>query len=116
MAKRHSRRRKSSSRRRHSRRRYSKKSHSRRRYSRRRSSSRVYRGGNRFVPKPPPLPPAATPYRRQNIFSKPVLPPIGNQFIENKYIPDWKERRNTFVEFQDRKSRNLSGQFHYPSR
>ena len=113
---------KRTSRKRHNRttlkRRYSRRHSRHRRYSRKMS----YRGGegNRWsAPIPPPLPPMGTHYDRSSRYLKPVLPPIAaatNMPLYADKFPDWRERRNTFVEMQDRKSRNMSGQFHYPSR
>jgi hypothetical protein len=96
-------------------------------------------GGDR-VPTPPLLPPV-NPYYRRPFNLKPVLPPIGSSLYNDSSsyippapsyapppyippapsyappsVPSWKERRNTFVEMQDRRSRGMSGQFHYPSR
>jgi len=93
----------------------------RRKYSRKRISSKrkhAMRGGEAKIPHPPPLPPLGTEYTRKHHFTKPVLPPIG--YVPPTYstvdssIPDWRERRNTFIENTGRKHRSMSGQFHYP--
>jgi hypothetical protein len=68
-----------------------------------------------FVPRLPSL----REYEQSN-FDKPVLPPIGYTAPEvpSKYDNpdwDWKNRRNTFVVNADRRNRENSGQFHYPS-
>lgn len=72
-----------------------------------------------FTPSPPSLPPLRAPYLRSN-WKKPILPPIGQRAQQRQTfgssIPDWRERRPTFIENVGRKHREMSGQFHYPKR
>lgn len=112
--------RKSHLRRRSTRRRHVSKSYRRKYSSHRRRSSKRHRKsfhGGDFEPRPPSLAPMGPYYERKNI-KKPLVPPISSPTgsFESQYIPEWRTRRNTFVEMQDRKNRERSGTFAYPSR
>jgi hypothetical protein len=76
-------------------------------------------GGQELVPTPPSTLPPVQPHYQRPFRYKQVLPPIlptGPAAQFNPIVPDWRQRRNTFVEMQDRQSRRMSGQFHYPTR